>query len=83
MILDLIAQSVPSMGVLMAAGLVVILLLLTYVDPELVEVYLGDSQLVATLALAFVVLIFVSAGPSDASHQWSSERSAARVAATR
>jgi hypothetical protein len=83
MILELIAQSVPSMGAVVAAGLVVVLLLVTYLDPELVEVYLGDSQLVATLAVAFVVLIFISAAPIDASHQQLSQRSSAAAAATR
>jgi len=83
MIHDLIAQSLPSMGALMAAGLVAILLLASYLDPELVEVYLGDSQLVATLALAFVVLIFVSAGPTDAAHQQFSEPSSVPIVSTR
>jgi uncharacterized membrane protein YraQ (UPF0718 family) len=69
MMLELIAQSVPSTGAVIAAGLVVLLLLTTYLDPELVEIYLGDSQLVATLALAAVVLIFVAAAPTDAAHQ--------------
>jgi len=83
MIHDLIAQSLPSMGALVAAGLVAILLLASYLDPELVEVYLGDSQLVATLALAFVVLIFVSAGPTDAAHQQFSEPSSVPIVSTR
>jgi hypothetical protein len=70
MIIDLIAQTVPSTWALIAALLIVALVVATYVDPELVEVYLGDAQfVVGMLAVAAVVVALVASTPYDAPRQ--------------
>jgi hypothetical protein len=71
MIIDFIAQTAPSIWILFAALVIAALVVATYVDPELVEVYLGDAQfVVATLAVAAVLFALVAAAhPLNATRQ--------------
>lgn len=60
MIGELVIHEVPSLWSIVAALPVVALLISNFADPELVEVYLGDSQFLAilvTLAIAAVAFL--------------------------
>ena len=63
MIVEFVAQIIPSAWILIPALLIVALLISDYLDPELVEVYVGDARLVvATLAVVLVVIALVDPG---------------------
>jgi hypothetical protein len=56
--IDFIAQEAPSLWSLVTALPIIAVLISACVDPEMVEVYLGDSHLlVATMALVVLVAI--------------------------
>jgi hypothetical protein len=70
MIIDYITQTVPSIWVAIPGLAIAVLVVATYVDPELVEVYLGDAQfVVATLAVAAALFALVTAQPLNAARQ--------------
>jgi hypothetical protein len=64
MIVDFASNAAPALWPAMAALAILVLLVLTCVDPELTEVYLGDGQiLVATAALAAIVIVLLVPHP--------------------
>lgn len=68
MIVDFTAHTAPALWALIAPLLLLALILFICIDPELAEVYLGDTQLfVATLALAAITVAVVSGG-ADMTH---------------
>jgi hypothetical protein len=70
MIIDYITQTVPSIWVAIPGLAIAVLVVATYVDPELVEVYLGDAQfVVATLAVAVALFALVTSHPFNAPRQ--------------
>ena len=67
MIVDFTAQTAPLLWAIIAAFLILALVLFACIEPELAEVYLGDVQLlVATLALAAIAIVLLSARIADA-----------------
>jgi hypothetical protein len=66
MIVDFTAQTPPALWTLAAALALLALVLLACIDPELVEVYIGEAQLLlGTLALAAIVLLMLATHRAD------------------
>lgn len=63
MIVDFTAQAAPLVWAIIAALFILALAIFASIEPELAEVYLSDVQLlVATLALAAIAVVMLSAG---------------------
>ena len=68
MVIDFTVQTAPLLWAILAVLLLLALVIFASVDPDLAEIFLGDTQLlVATVALAAFAILMVSGG-ADWSH---------------
>jgi hypothetical protein len=68
MVIDFTAQTAPLLWAILAVLLLLALVIFASLDPDLAEVFLGDTQiLVATVALAAFAIVMVS-GRADLTH---------------
>jgi hypothetical protein len=68
MIIDLIAQTAPPVWALVAGLLLVALAIVSYIDPEWVEVYVGEPRVVVGMVAVAAVVLALVVAPTTGGH---------------